>query len=416
MDSDTRPQLLVVEDDDAARESLQALLEQRGYRVAVAENGREALRQLRAGKAPALILMDLLMPEMSGWEFLQVRAKEPSLQSVPVVVISAALDDSADLENVAGYLRKPVDPTRMEELISRLLSGKSPARVQPIPAEGGDPAGSTAAGPVRLLLIQDPEQSRITEAQLQESDEFHFQVRHASTVESAISEGLTAEADVLLLDLRQESEQGLTSLRTALRQAPGLAVVVLSGPGDQRLRQEALRLGAQDVLGREQSSPLLLSRSLHHAFERQRLKAALERARELAVHERERRGMARWTQPRLAVSSELLGDVPLRRASPETFRTLVARFNALCAKAVEEKEHELDSLAQRRELHALSDALAELRVGPGDIVDIYQEALAGEHPNTSPELEAARREEARLMLVGALGYVLASYRLYVGSR
>jgi CheY-like chemotaxis protein len=119
--SDTRNELheaqepsyvLVVDDDAAIREALEAVLEDEGYVVRGAANGREALALLRTGvRPPAVILLDLMMPVMSGWDFRAEQQGDPALASIPVVVLSADRDvaTKAAALQVPGYLAKPVN-------------------------------------------------------------------------------------------------------------------------------------------------------------------------------------------------------------------------------------------------------------------------------------------------------------------
>jgi two-component system response regulator MprA len=86
----SRTSVLIVEDDRDIRECMADALEVEGYSVALAANGREALDQLRDGVFPDLILLDLLMPVMSGWEFRQEQLADPLLSGIPVVVVSAS--------------------------------------------------------------------------------------------------------------------------------------------------------------------------------------------------------------------------------------------------------------------------------------------------------------------------------------
>ncbi len=86
-DRSNRP-VLVVEDDAASREQLVRLLGRDGWRVSEAENGRVALEQVQA-ELPAVILLDLMMPEMDGFEFLSQFRKLPGCESIPVVIVSA---------------------------------------------------------------------------------------------------------------------------------------------------------------------------------------------------------------------------------------------------------------------------------------------------------------------------------------
>ncbi len=95
--------VLVVEDDRDLRELLVELLESEGYQASSAENGEQGLVKARV-RRPDIILLDLMMPVMNGWQFREEQLKEPSITDVPVVVISALESDLT----ATAYLRKPV--------------------------------------------------------------------------------------------------------------------------------------------------------------------------------------------------------------------------------------------------------------------------------------------------------------------
>src|SRR6185436_12323698 len=81
--------ILLVEDDFDVRDALIPILEYEGHRVVGAASGQEALDRLRSGAKPSLILLDLMMPGMSGMEFRAEQLRDPALASIPVVVVSA---------------------------------------------------------------------------------------------------------------------------------------------------------------------------------------------------------------------------------------------------------------------------------------------------------------------------------------
>ncbi len=117
-----RKKVMVVDDDDAILDVIRDILEDEGYRVATATNGREALDRLRGDDTrPSLILLDLMMPVMDGWAFRSEQARDPELESIPVVVLSADANvrSKADTLQVSGYLRKPVG---MQELLDVLAA------------------------------------------------------------------------------------------------------------------------------------------------------------------------------------------------------------------------------------------------------------------------------------------------------
>lgn len=105
------PHVLVVEDDEDAREALVALLQMKGYHAASAGNGREALDYLHRAPKPDLIILDLWMPIMNGWQFREQQIRDPRLADVPVIVVTA-LSDRTDV-NANEVIIKPVDVDRL---------------------------------------------------------------------------------------------------------------------------------------------------------------------------------------------------------------------------------------------------------------------------------------------------------------
>ncbi len=108
--------ILVVDDDAQCRESLTDLLSNEGYEVVCAENGRQALDYMNSS-TPGLMILDLMMPVMSGWEVLARQKIDPKLESLPVVVMTASglvHDIEAD-----AVLRKPVDAKALMNVVRR---------------------------------------------------------------------------------------------------------------------------------------------------------------------------------------------------------------------------------------------------------------------------------------------------------
>jgi CheY-like chemotaxis protein len=109
--------ILLVEDDFDVREALAETLRDEGYTVDCAGDGEEALQYLRGGARPRLILLDLMMPRMSGSEFRMVQKVDPDLGHLPVVLLSAdgRMEEKARALETAGAVRKPID---LAELLS----------------------------------------------------------------------------------------------------------------------------------------------------------------------------------------------------------------------------------------------------------------------------------------------------------
>jgi len=116
--------LLVIDDDHDILLSLQDVLEVEGYHVITASSGREAMQYLHQGLRPDLILLDLMMPEVSGWAFRARQRADPALASIPVVVVSGqglSAHQVAQL-GVEGYLPKPVDLDMLLSTVERYAS------------------------------------------------------------------------------------------------------------------------------------------------------------------------------------------------------------------------------------------------------------------------------------------------------
>ncbi len=115
--------ILIVEDDASIGDVLRDVLEERGYRVLLAENGRVALERLRHC-TPRLVLLDLAMPVMDGWECRRALQRDPALARVPVVVLSAeqGLEQGLAALAVHGFLAKPFALGSLLATVSRFCA------------------------------------------------------------------------------------------------------------------------------------------------------------------------------------------------------------------------------------------------------------------------------------------------------
>jgi CheY-like chemotaxis protein len=112
--------VLIVEDDEDIRADLAAILRVKGFVVDQAANGREALDRMR-GALPCLVLLDLMMPEMNGWELRAIMQGDERLRAIPVVVVSGA--GRLELAEVSlaatAVLAKPFELAHLFELVER---------------------------------------------------------------------------------------------------------------------------------------------------------------------------------------------------------------------------------------------------------------------------------------------------------
>jgi CheY-like chemotaxis protein len=121
--------VLIVEDDPDVSSTLHDVVEEQGYRVICAQNGREALSLLEK-ELPSLMLIDLFMPVMSGVELLRVIRSSPKLSAIPWVIMTGANDQMIGVREDATVLYKPVDFEALTQLLQRYCEPETRARAQ----------------------------------------------------------------------------------------------------------------------------------------------------------------------------------------------------------------------------------------------------------------------------------------------
>jgi CheY-like chemotaxis protein len=141
--------ILVVEDDSLTRGVLLLFLGKQGYEMEGAANGQEALAYLEQREHPHLILLDLTMPKMDGWQFLEEKRRNPGLAGIPVIVLSAedwAVDPGEGCLEADDFLVKPVDPKVLLWVVGRHCG------------DATEPGGITALtdGPGRIAHLPSP--------------------------------------------------------------------------------------------------------------------------------------------------------------------------------------------------------------------------------------------------------------------
>jgi len=115
--------VLVIEDDPDAREAITEILRGDGHQAVGAANGREALDTLHSGFRPGLIILDMLMPGMDGWQFRRAQCADETLAKIPVVVVSGvrATRNSALRGGAVAFLSKPVAPDALLSTVAAVL-------------------------------------------------------------------------------------------------------------------------------------------------------------------------------------------------------------------------------------------------------------------------------------------------------
>lgn len=196
--------VLVVDDDPADAALIAGHLSREGFATLVAHGGREALRLARE-RRPFAITLDILMPEMDGWEVLQALKATPDTSAIPVIVVSISPDRETGLAlGAVGVVAKPVDPAVLVAELSRV-----------------------APPPASILVVDDDERDRTDIAGILESA--GFAVRLAASGPEALALAAEQVPDAVTLDLVMPGMDGfevLDALRSEVRTRRVPAVVV----------------------------------------------------------------------------------------------------------------------------------------------------------------------------------------------
>ena len=100
--------ILIIEDEESIRQTLRDVFELKGFTVYSATNGAEGIRELREmPQKPCVVLLDLMMPVVNGWQFLDVQRNDPKLSDIPIIICSA-YEESAKAVHPEGFVAKPV--------------------------------------------------------------------------------------------------------------------------------------------------------------------------------------------------------------------------------------------------------------------------------------------------------------------
>ena len=116
-----KAQILVVDDDAGSRNALTTLLRDEGFTVIGMPGGREAMKYLRESPPPKLIVLDLMMPDVDGWDLRHAQKQDPRLAGIPVIAVSAA----GKLPDANAQFRKPLDYDKFLEAVRQYVK---PAR------------------------------------------------------------------------------------------------------------------------------------------------------------------------------------------------------------------------------------------------------------------------------------------------
>jgi CheY-like chemotaxis protein len=126
----SRGLVCVIDDDKDIRDAMRFILEMEGFGVCEAADGAEGLVCIREARGICLVLLDLMMPKMSGWEFRKHQLQDPELASIPVVVLSGGTHTAEHANNLRAnaYIVKPVDRVQLVDMARRFCGERHDAR------------------------------------------------------------------------------------------------------------------------------------------------------------------------------------------------------------------------------------------------------------------------------------------------
>lgn len=130
INSKTCHSVLIVEDDESIRTILKEILEDEGYQVYTAENGKVGIEVLQKISRPCLILLDFMMPVMNGKEFMEAKRQDDLISPIPVVLVSAFEDRSRAI-GAQGFVKKPIDFDCLLRFLGKYCHRKNEARDTP---------------------------------------------------------------------------------------------------------------------------------------------------------------------------------------------------------------------------------------------------------------------------------------------
>lgn len=254
-----------------------------------------------------------------------------------------------------------------------------------------------------ILVIDDDSVSRQMVRRLLECTTLKVEIEEIETAMQAVQTLSDKKFDIALLDYRLPDGNALTVLKT-LRKYGRLhtPIIVMTAHAQQETANEAMQEGAQDYLPKEEITADNLERAIRYSMQRHHLTHELLWSRERERREKELRLLQN------SVTESGAAPNPLKEM-PETFERFVRTYEKLLNQSLDETgfrtAQEVPDLARN-----LAHDLGDLHAGPKDVIDIHTAALKRASEKTSKPRELAIAEEARVLLVQLMGFLVLHYR------
>ena len=249
------PKLLLIEDEEPLAEVLQTKLQREGFTVSVANDGAEGLAKLKSER-PDLVLLDIILPKMSGFDILEEMRKDPELPHPPVIIISNSgqpveIERAKALGAVDYLVKADFDP---EEVVTKVRANM--ARLQGGGAKSAGAKKSAKGGMGALILVVEDDKF-LRDLMVQKLKREGFAVDEAIDGEEALKRAKEAAPSLILLDLILPGVDGFEVLRQlkAETQSANTPVIILSNLGQREDIEKGMSLGAADFLIKAHFTP-----------------------------------------------------------------------------------------------------------------------------------------------------------------
>ena len=240
--------VLVIEDSAAAAGLIARYLEEQGMEAIICPSGDRVMADVIAFR-PALIILDLLLPNLSGWEVLRQLKTNPETQAIPVIVVSVVDERSYGLSlGAAEYLVKPISRQQLQQAIASLHHSHQPP-LSPVMAASPDSASLTGEAPL-ILLAEDNDMNVATVSNYLTA--LGYRLIYAKNGEVAVELAQTQSPRLILMDIQMPDMDGLEAMQLIRSDArcahiPIVALTALAMPGD---RERCLAAGANHYLSK----------------------------------------------------------------------------------------------------------------------------------------------------------------------
>lgn len=248
--------ILIVEDDQALSQVLQKKLEFNGYEVATAPDGEAAMTELGKSK-PDLILLDIVMPKMNGYEVLEKIHSDPSLSPIPVIIISNSgqpveIERTKELGAADYIIKANFEPNEVLDKIDAHLGAEAKKKKEEKPIAAKETSAETRS----VLIVEDDKFLRdLLALKLKKEG---FKVSEAVDGEEGLNKAKSEKPHIIVLDLIIPGKDGFAFLEEMKQdsQISSIPVIVLSNLGQREDIERAKNLGAKDYMIKAQLTPI----------------------------------------------------------------------------------------------------------------------------------------------------------------